>query len=139
MSDLTKAILIATKMHDGQTDKGGNPYILHPLRLLMRAADNDSRIVAVLHDVIEDTSYTLADLREVGFSEEIIAAIDCLSRRENESYDEFIQRIKKNDLARIVKILDIEDNKDLSRIPNPTTKDYDRIKKFDKAIKELLS
>lgn len=137
MSDLTNAIMLAAEMHDGQIDKGGNPYILHPLRLMLKAEDEQTRIVAVLHDIAEDTEVTLDKLREKGFSDEVVAAVDCLTRRQEETYDEFIKRIKPNRLATTVKILDIEDNKDISRISAPTLKDYERLDKYDKALSEL--
>ncbi|WP_335338483.1 GTP pyrophosphokinase [Paenibacillus naphthalenovorans] len=130
---------MATEAHEGQVDKGGNPYILHPLRLLTKASDENARIVAVLHDVIEDTDLTLEHLRKEGFNEIIIEALDCLTRCKNESYDEFIQRIKSNDLARYVKLLDLDDNSDITRIQNPTDKDYERLRKYKKAVSDLLS
>lgn len=134
MSDLTKAILIATQAHDGQLDKGNHPYILHPLRLLTRASTDKVRIVAVLHDVVEDTDITLEQLRDEGFDEEIVEALDCLSRRQHETYDEFIERIQPNALARAVKLLDLEDNCDVSRIADPSEEDYKRIEKYQHAI-----
>jgi (p)ppGpp synthase/HD superfamily hydrolase len=135
--NLTKAILIATGKHDGQYDKGGNPYILHPLRLMLKAENDTDRIVAVLHDVIEDTDYTIRDLLADGFEQEIIDALDCLTKRKGETYDEFIQRIKPNALAKAVKLLDLKDNMDITRIENPDQKDYDRLKKYEKAIQDL--
>ncbi|AWX55388.1 HD domain-containing protein [Brevibacillus brevis] len=137
--DLDKAILIAVNAHKGQTDKGGYTYILHPLRVMLSMDTESSRIVAVLHDVVEDTDVTLTDLRQQGFSEQIITAIDCLTRRSGESYMQFIERVKQNDLARAVKIADINDNKDLSRIPSPTKEDIERLKKYNEALNRLLS
>ncbi|MEC0231424.1 GTP pyrophosphokinase [Paenibacillus alba] len=137
MSTLTKAILIAAKAHDGQTDKGGNAYILHPIRLASKAETTDESIVAVLHDVVEDSSITLFDLKKEGFSQLIIEALDCLTRRANESYEAFIQRIKLNPLATKVKLLDLEDNSNINRITNPTEHDYARIDKYKKAIQAL--
>lgn len=137
MSTLTKAILIAAKAHDGQTDKGGNPYILHPIRLASKAKTTEESIVAVLHDVVEDSAVTLFDLKNAGFSLNIIEALDCLTRRADETYEVFIKRIKFNPLATKVKLLDLEDNSDSSRIPNLTDKDYERIDKYKKAIAEL--
>lgn len=125
MSDLTNAIILAAEMHKGQTDKGGNPYILHPLRLMVKAQDERSRIVAVLHDIVEDTVVTLNDLRKRGFDEEVVSAVECVTRRDGETYDEFINRIKLNPLARSVKILDIEDNQDVSRLTEVTEQDYE--------------
>ncbi|MCY9667305.1 GTP pyrophosphokinase [Paenibacillus alginolyticus] len=137
MSTLTKAILIAAKAHDGQTDKGGNPYILHPARLATKTSSEEEAIVAILHDVVEDSDITLFDIKNTGFSIDIIEALDCLTKRADESYEGFINRIKLNPLATKVKLLDLEDNIDISRIPNPTDKDYARIDKYKKALAEL--
>ena len=133
---LSKALELAAKAHAGQLDKGGNPYIMHPLRILINhCADesNDVKICAVLHDAVEDSPLTLDDLRNEGFSQEIVAAIDCLSRREGENYDDYISRILTNLLACTVKRGDLADNMDLTRIPNPTAKDEKRLKKYQKA------
>jgi len=141
---LNKAIEIAAKAHAGQVDKGGNPYILHSLRVMMNFCDNNdetAQTCAVLHDVLEDTDITLDDLRNEGFSEEIVAALDCLTKRNGESYDDFISRILTNELACKVKSGDLADNMDLTRIPNPTEKDKERIKKYNDAadrINEIL-
>jgi (p)ppGpp synthase/HD superfamily hydrolase len=137
VSVLNKAIILATTSHAGQIDKGGNPYILHPLRVMLSMTTEESRIVAVLHDVVEDTNITLDDLRQQGFSEEIVTAIDCLTRKNDESYLQFIKRIKRNELAKAVKIADISDNKDLSRIASPTKTDLARIEKYNKALSIL--
>jgi (p)ppGpp synthase/HD superfamily hydrolase len=138
MSTLTKAIVLAAKNHEGQKDKAGNPYIFHPIRLMLKGITEDEQIVAVLHDTIEDTELTLDDLRNEGFSSEIVEAVDSLSRRKNETYEEFIYRIKKNPLARRVKVYDLQDNMNLSRIKKPTVKDRDRLKKYSKALDVLL-
>jgi len=137
MSTLTRAIVLAAQHHDGQTDKGGNPYILHPLRLMLQASTEDEQITALLHDIVEDTALKLEDLRNEGFNERIIEAIDCLTRRPDETYELFIERIKGNDLARRVKILDLEDNCDPTRIPNPGEKDMQRLEKYRKALSVL--
>jgi (p)ppGpp synthase/HD superfamily hydrolase len=137
MSTLTKAILLAAKAHDGQTDKGGNPYILHPIRLASKAETTEESIIAVLHDVVEDSNMTLFDLKNEGFSSNVIEALDCLTRRADESYEQFIKRIKLNPLASKVKLLDLEDNCDINRIPKPTDTDYARIDRYKKAIAEL--
>lgn len=130
---LEKAILIATNAHKGQLDKGGSPYILHPLRLMFAMHNETEKICAVLHDVIEDTEITLDYLRNEGFSEEVLDALDALTRRNAETYDEFIRRIIKNKIASNVKLADLNDNMDLSRINGPTQKDYERIEKYRKA------
>ncbi|MDD9268112.1 GTP pyrophosphokinase [Paenibacillus sp. GCM10023248] len=137
MSTLTKAILLAAKAHDGQTDKGGNPYILHPIRLASKAVTTEESIVAVLHDVVEDSDMTLFDLKNEGFSLNVIEALDCLTRRADETYESFILRIKRNPLATKVKLLDLKDNCDTSRMPEMTDRDKARIDKYKKAIAEL--
>ena len=137
MSNLDQAINIAIKAHSGQTDKAGKPYILHPLRLMFQFDTETEMIVAVLHDVIEDSDITCDDLKSAGFSDEVINAIDCLTKRKNENYDRFILRISKNDLARKIKIEDIKDNLDLTRLNQMTEKDLKRIEKYHRALKTL--
>ncbi|MFD0715502.1 HD domain-containing protein [Paenibacillus sp. GCM10027626] len=137
MSTLTKALILAAQYHDGQTDKGGNPYILHPVRLMLQASTDEERMVALLHDIVEDTPVTLEELRSAGFSENIVTAVDCLSRQPDESYEQFIERIRGNDLARRVKILDLQDNSDLSRIADPEEKDRARIEKYRRSLEIL--
>ena len=127
--------------YNGQVDKGGNPYILHPLRIMMNFCESESdavKICAVLHDVVEDTDITLYNLRAEGFSEEIITALDCLTKRKSESYDNFISRILTNEIACKVKNGDLADNMDLTRIPNPTDKDKERVKKYRKAADRIM-
>ena len=141
MSNLNKAIEIAAKVHNGQLDKGGNTYILHPLRIMQNFCESESestKICAVLHDVVEDTDITLDDLRAEGFSEEIIIALDCLTKREGEKYDDFISRVLTNEIACKVKNGDLADNMDLTRIPNPTEKDKECVKKYRKAADRIM-
>jgi (p)ppGpp synthase/HD superfamily hydrolase len=104
------AILIAVKAHFGQVDKQGVPYILHPLRVMFAMETDEERIVAVLHDVVEDTPTTLGYLHDCNFSPEVIAAIDALTQREGEVYTDFTLRAKADPLARLVKTADIQDN-----------------------------
>lgn len=130
MPTLEDAILLAAGAHRGQTEKAGNPYILHPLRVMFRLESETDRIVGVLHDVIEDTRYTLQDLRAMGYPESLLDALDCLTRRETETYEEFIARIRINPLARRVKLADLEDNMDVRRLPALTDKDAERLKKY---------
>jgi (p)ppGpp synthase/HD superfamily hydrolase len=113
---LESAIALAVEAHRGQCDKSGQPYILHPLRVMFRCQTDDQRIVAVLHDVVEDTPTTFEDLRNRGFSEEILAALDCVTKREGESYEQFVERAAANPIARQVKLADLEDNMDLRRL-----------------------
>jgi len=132
---LEKAIMIATEAHMGQPDRGnGQPYILHPLRAMLSLNTETERICGVLHEVIEDTSLTLQDLRDKGISEEIITVVDILSKRhKDEDYDAFIGRICRNEIACRVKLADLKDNMDLSRIINPTAQDFERMEKYKRA------
>ena len=134
---LDKAILIAAKAHEGQVDKGGQPYILHPLRVMFSRRSEAERICAVLHDVVEDTDISLDYLRDQGFSEEVLSALDALTRRYGETYDEYIGRIVKNKTAGHVKMCDLFDNMDLSRIKNPSDADRERVKKYRKAADRI--
>lgn len=135
---LNKAIEIATRAHAGQVDKAGAPYILHPLRVMISRENELERICAVLHDVVEDSDITFDDLRKEDFSEEVIAVLDCLTKRSDESYEEFIDRILKNETACRVKLADLCDNMDLSRIENPTEEDKERNRKYNKASGQIL-
>ena len=138
MSTLERAIVIAAEAHAGITDKGGAPYILHPLRMMMDLTSAEERIVAVIHDVCEDCpGWTFERLRGEGFSEEILAALDSVTKREGETYEEFALRAAVNPIGRRVKLADLRDNSDLSRITNPTVKDHQRIAKYARAI-ELI-
>lgn len=138
MSTLEKAIEIATEAHKGQFDKAGKDYIGHPLRVMEMGRTEEEKIVGVLHDVIEDTDWTFEKLAEEGFSDEVIAALRCVTKiSENENYDDFIDRVKKNPLAVAVKINDLTDNMDIRRLPYLSDKDVKRLKKYLKAYKRL--
>lgn len=130
---LDDTLLLCVTKHYGQRDKVGAPYALHPIRIMLRFADEPARIVALLHDVVEDCDVTLDELREMGYSEEIVAALDCVTKREGESYEEFILRSKANPLARRVKLADLADNMDLSRISEPSARDFERYLKYRRA------
>ncbi|KAF0866370.1 GTP pyrophosphokinase [Pseudomonas sp. LD120] len=134
MSTLERAIAIATQAHAGQVDKGGAPYILHPLRVMLRLSQPQERVVAVLHDVLEDSPVTLAELRAEGFSDELLDALVALTKAEGEDYPAFIQRAAQNPLARAVKLADLAENSDLSRIPAPGDEDLQRLEKYRQAI-----
>lgn len=139
ISLLEKSIIIATKAHSGQFDKGGSPYILHPLRVMLSLDSDEDRIVGILHDVLEDTSITLQHLEDNGFlgEIEILHALVSITRKSNESYKDFILRVKLNPIALRVKLADLRDNMNISRINNPTEKDFARIEKYKKAYKLL--
>ena len=134
---LPVAIRLAVEAHGATLGKDGTPYILHPLRLMTRAQGYAEQIVAVLHDTVEDTDLTLEQLREKGFPDEIIAAVDALSRAESESYEAFIERIAQNPLATSVKLLDLYDNIDATRLPELGDKELQRLAKYHRAILRL--
>jgi (p)ppGpp synthase/HD superfamily hydrolase len=115
MATIEKALQIAAKAHEGQKDKEGLPYVLHPLRVMQKVQGVEAMIVGVLHDVIEDTSVTADDLRQAGFSEQVVAAVLCVTHRKDEPYADYVVRCKSNEVARRVKLADLEDNSRLDR------------------------
>ena len=135
---LERAIEIAVEAHKGQIDKGGSPYILHPLRVMMSVDGELEKIVAVLHDVVEDSDWTFEALVAEGFSIEVIEALKSVTKNsDNEDYDSFIQRAMQNPIGRKVKIADLRDNLDVTRIAELGDKDLQRINKYKKALKIL--
>ena len=139
MSTLERAIVIAAEAHAGQVDKAGAPYVLHPLRMMLRLSTSDEMIAAVLHDVVEDCGVSLEMLRAEGFSEQVLEAIDSVTRRAEESYEEFVLRAASNSIGRRVKLADLRDNSDLSRIKHPTARDYARVEKYRRAIETICA
>ena len=137
MANLEKAIIFATRKHAGQVDKAGQPYILHPLRLMLKMKTEEQQIIAVLHDILEDTDATVVDLISLGFSPNIIDAIQALTRHEGESRIEAAWRAVRNPLAREVKLADVTDNMDISRIHQPTERDYLRLREYQQ-VQEIL-
>lgn len=134
---LSKARNICLNAHKGQFDKVGQPYHLHPERVASRCATEDEKIVALLHDTIEDTDVTPEYLKEQGFSDKIIKAILSVTKRENENYEEFVARAKMNPIGRYVKMHDLEDNMDLSHLSELTDEMVARQRKYIKAYKFL--
>lgn len=133
-----KAVAIATEAHRGQTDKAGIDYITHPLRVAERLENYDEKIVAVLHDTIEDTFVTADYLIKQGFPQEIVDGVLSVTRQENESYDHFVRRAALNPLGRAVKKADLEDNMDVRRLNYPMSDaDIKRLNKYLKAYKYL--
>jgi len=116
MPDLNDAIILAAQLHQKQKDKGGTNYILHPLRLMLRCGNEMEMMTAALHDVVEDGKITLEKLSEMGFPAEVVEAVGCLTYNKKEDYSRYIDRIGKNALARKIKILDLEDNLNISRM-----------------------
>lgn len=137
-SRLFQAIKLAYAAHAGQTDKGGAPYINHPARMMVRADTEDAAIVAILHDVMEDTAVNSFQLGCI-FPALVMDALMALTHRDGESYQDYIVRVSMNALASRVKLLDLDDNLDRSRIPNPTVSDHRRWAKYEIARLELLA
>ena len=132
---MTKAALkLCFEAHKDQTDKSGMPYVFHPFHLAEAMQDEKTTIVALLHDVIEDTAYTLDDLRGMGFSHDVLAAIALMTHEDGVPYMEYVGRIKENPIARAVKLADLLHNSDLSRLETITPRDEERAEKYKKAI-----
>ena len=131
---LELALKIATKAHEGQVDKAGQPYINHPMHVASLVTKTNEKIVALLHDVVEDTNITFKYLEAQGFSDEIIEALKLLTHDESVTYFDYVELIKCNKLARAVKVADLTHNSDISRIINPQEKDRKRIEKYKQAL-----
>lgn len=132
-----KAMQIAIKVHRGQVDKGGNDYIYHPIRVSDSCNSEEEKIVALLHDIIEDGDVTADYLLMQGFPRDIVDAIISVTRNKDEDYFDFIQRCKANAIGCKVKIADLEDNMDITRLNELTGKDIERLKEYHKAYKIL--
>ena len=131
MQNLQRALEIAIMAHAGQKQKNGEPYALHPIRLALTLQDEPARIAAILHDVVEDTSITLADLECEGFAPEVIEAVRLLTKPAGADYDQYIAAIAANPIARAVKLADLADNMDVRRISGALTeRDTERLKKY---------
>ncbi len=137
MSTLEIALQLAAKSHAGQVDKAGQPYILHPIRVMLAVQGDAARIAALLHDVVEDTTVTFDDLEAAGFSDEVICAVRALTKSPGELRLEAAVRAASHPIARIVKLADVSDNMDLTRIPKPTAQDYARLAQYAK-VRALL-
>ena len=137
--NLQRAIEIALEAHKGALDKGGNLYILHPLRLMLQMDSEEEMIVAILHDVVEDSEkWSFDKLQAEGFSKKIINSLRSITKEnENEDYEKFIDRSIRDKIGRKVKIADISDNLDISRLKEVTDKDILRINKYKKALEKL--
>ncbi len=134
---LEKAIGIALESHRDQMDKYGQPYVLHPIRIMARFRDPLLQQIAILHDVVEDSDWTCEQLRTQGFSHEVVQAVDALSRRPEESYESLIKRAAENPQALQVKLADLEDNMDIRRMKDTTPQDCERLNRYRKAHEYL--
>ena len=137
MAGLDKAIACAAAAHVGQKDKAGKPYILHPIRVMMQMKTETEQIIAILHDVLEDTDCTTKALKQQGFSSEIINAVLTLTRSDKDSYEDYINRIKKESITKRVKLADLSDNMNISRISSLRESDVERVLKYHRAWVEL--
>lgn len=140
MSTLGTAIRIASEVHENQRDKGGKPYILHPLRVMFNAVslfeeyDEDLLSILAMHDVTEDSDITLTDLKNMGFSDRVCDALSLLHHDKSQSYDQYVRAICTNFDAIRVKLCDLTDNSDLMRLKGVSDKDFDRMKKYHKSF-----
>ena len=134
-----KAVEIAAKAHEGQTDKSGKPYIGHVMRVSLGCKTQKSKVIALLHDVVEDTPVTPKQLMAEGIPADIVEAVLILSRRQGEEYEQYINRVAPHPLCREVKIADLEDNMDIRRLAEIGEADVKRLKKYHKAWKTLTS
>lgn len=135
---LDKAMIIAIRAHSGQLDKCGEPYILHPMRVMLGRNNELERICGILHDVVEDSEITLTDLKTEGFSDEVIDIIDCLTKRKGEKYEDFISRVLTNEIACRIKLSDINDNMDVTRLQCYSDGDLERIERYKLAKRRIL-
>jgi len=133
------AIKIAVNAHQNHRDRYGQPYILHPIRLMQKVSSMPEKICAILHDVVEDSDWTLKNLKREGFPTQIIKALDCLTRREGEPYQDYVRRAAQNPIACQVKLADLEDNMNLTRIDQLKAADFKRLQKYHEAWKFLQS
>jgi (p)ppGpp synthase/HD superfamily hydrolase len=133
MTLIDKSLAIALRAHTGVKDKAGHAYILHPLRIMAKMTTDMEMSAALLHDVIEDSTITAADLLAEGIPEQVVTAVLCLTKQSNENYQDFVLRAKQNTIARKVKIADIEDNLNVLRISQLTEKDLARVVKYHAA------
>lgn len=139
MSNLETAIALAANAHAGQVDKAGQPYILHPLRVMLQLTEPHERVTAALHDVVEDTDVSLEDLREQGFPEEVVEAVDALTKRDGETRLQAAKRAGANAIARMVKIADVSDNLDTRRLNHLTPEDKARLQEYREVLSYLRS
>lgn len=134
---LEHAMITAVSAHMGQLDKGGQPYILHPIRVMLQCGSMEERAAALLHDVLEDTPLTAAELAAEGFPREVLEAVVCLTRVRDEDYAVYIERVCGNRLAAAVKLADLTDNMDLNRLPGLTQRDFQRLERYIRAKRRV--
>ncbi len=129
---LETALKLAVEAHYGQRDKGGRPYIFHPLRVAA-GCSGKAKVAALLHDTVEDTSVTFEQLAELGIDGEILAAVKLLTHDKRVPYLDYVRKIRENPIAREVKLSDLRDNMDISRLGSLTDEDLERLRKYHEA------
>ena len=139
MATLERALQIAVQAHAGQKDKSGAAYIFHPLRVMMRCTAPEAKIVGLLHDVVEDTGVTFAQLEAEGFSPAVLAALRLVTHDDGSPYHEYVERMKPNPIAVEVKLADLEDNCDLRRLPEVDDRTVERLRRYHAAWKSLTA
>ena len=137
-TDMTKwALKLCFEAHKEQLDKSGMPYVFHPFHLAEQMTDEDCTVVALLHDVMEDTEYGVEDLRSLGFSDAVLTALMLMTHDDDTPYLDYVAMLKSNPIARTVKLADLKHNSDLTRLSIVTDKDLQRVEKYKKAIQLL--
>jgi (p)ppGpp synthase/HD superfamily hydrolase len=140
MHVIEKALLFALRVHEGKQDRTGQPYILHPLHLMMQMESDTERLAAILHDTVEDSTHTLDDVRALGVPADVVRAVELLTHdKENEPYLEYVRRLRADPVARRVKMADLRHNMDIRRLPQLTTRDYDRLARYRQAWEILTA
>ncbi len=134
---LEETIVLVAQAHQGQVDKAGEPYILHPIRVMLRVKELTTRQVALLHDVVEDTEVTLNDLRQFGYTDEVIEAVELLTHGPQDDYETYIEQIARNPIAREVKLADLADNLDVTRLSRITEATERRLARYRRAVARL--
>lgn len=132
--DVKKAMVVSYGAHMGMFDRGGFPYFAHPLHVAEKMTTEDSAVAALLHDVVEDTNYTMVDLAQLGFKKEVLDALALLTHDPDVPYLDYVAKLKSNCIAREVKLADLEHNSDVSRLPKVTRADLERVEKYKKAM-----
>ena len=138
---LGKVLVLATNAHAGQFDRGGKPYILHPLKVMhyLKTDDEELQCIALLHDVIEDTNTSWKDLEAIGCTERVLAAVKALTKMPGQTYDEYKEIVFANEDAMRVKLCDLRHNTDIRRLKGVTQKDIDRVAKYNRFYLEIQS
>jgi (p)ppGpp synthase/HD superfamily hydrolase len=137
MNLLELALQIAVKAHAGQTDKSGEPYIFHPIRVMARCATEEARIVGLLHDTVEDTDVTFTDLKSAGFPDHLLASLRLVTHEDGMPYDDYIDAMMHDPIAVEVKLADLEDNSDIRRLKEISAKDVERLQKYLRTYRRL--